>query len=137
MDDQNQWGRYEFPAAIKAALAKVEPEHSAQYLAEHIVLYLDGHGDEKLDAYKVTDAVTPIGERAVPTIRNWLSKNLNRQGGRAAVVAVHKLPPEVALPVVEDALKSSHPTVRNFARDYLLQHPESPACRNLAAKHPN
>jgi len=133
--DQNQWGRYEFPAAVNGALAKVLPENSAQYLAERVLMFLNGHGDEKLDAYKVTDAVKPIGALAIPTIRDWLAKNLHRQGGRAAIVAIKGMPPDIALPVVEDALKSSHSTVRSFAIDYLKQHGESSACRSLAAKN--
>ncbi len=73
----------------------------------------------------LAERVERAGAQAIPVLRRFLESDLHGREGRAAVIGLRKLPPELSLPLVIEAFKSDWEAVRYYAAEYLVSRPSA------------
>jgi hypothetical protein len=80
-------------------------------------------------------AAAKLGEFAVPELKKHLEADTGGRYGRAAIIALHDMPPILALPLIEFAFSHcTYGVTLYFAAEYLWSHPTRRA-RELARIH--
>jgi len=85
----------------------------------------------KEHGFVLTNAAEELGADVIPELTQRLKRGLHGKKGRAVVIALGKISPELALPLIEVAFGSSYNATRTFAAEYLANHP-TPAAKQLA-----
>jgi hypothetical protein len=81
--------------------------------------------------FVLTRAAQDLGELAIPELQRRLSDGFEGSEGRAAVIALQGLPPDLALPLIRVAFGSSYNATRFYAAQYLEFYPTA-AAKELA-----
>lgn len=87
----------------------------------------DTHG------WTLSEYVANLGPSAMTFLAAELRNDVDGKRGRAAVIGLREIAPEVALPLIEEALRSNWAAARYYAAEYLSLH-KTEACRKLARK---
>lgn len=113
---------------IRKSLAKLEGTQETP--AEEAKRLLDRFVANVLHGFELEKRIAEIGEAAIPELKRRIQMDGNNS--RAAMIAIQKMPPALAMPMVAEALKCSYGATRSFAVEYMERHASE--CRNIAAE---
>jgi hypothetical protein len=104
---------------------RTQAADSAQHERELIKRFRD-FAEGREHGFALSDQVSLMGEASLPTLRQLFDRNRHGELGRAVMIALRGLPPDLALPLVEEALATSDwDAVRFYAADYLESQPST------------
>jgi HEAT repeat protein len=114
--------------AIRKSLAKLEGTQESP--AEETKRLLDRFVANILHGFELEQRIAQIGEAAIPELKRRI--RLDGNDSRAAMIAIQKMPPTLAAPMVAEALKCSYSATRHFAVEYMERHARE--FRDIAAE---
>jgi HEAT repeat protein len=113
---------------IRVSLAELEGTKESP--AEETKRLLDRFVGNVLDGFELQRRIAEIGEAAAPELKRRIQ--LDGNDSRAAMIAIQRMPPGIACPLVAEGLKCSHRAARSYAVEYMEQHRAE--CRESAGE---